>query len=657
MHLKNWSIKWKLSAGFGLIALSGLITFVIVQSAVFKAFHGEVETAEILAATRSDVRKMITSFEEMTSHTYEYMATGSPKAKAKKYEADEEAGVSGEAAEARLKGNSHFAHLSKLIQETLRIDEEQTHPSETKAIALYDAGKKKEALAYYSSTAKKARENRLQAALTLVSALNEQNKKEKIEAEAAVSKLWKVGLIIEAILFALSCAVAWLIVRGVTQPIHAIRGVVSSLATGDLTKSVNVNSSDEIGTMGKELNSSLNALCATLNQSINVAKDVRDAVGDVSESSEVSLNLCQLNTSLTNAMYQNIEEQNEAVRGMMDTTEQVASATTQVAAAAENTAQAASKGAELISIVNNATDRVIGEISVVDQSATEASSLANESGKALTAAQTAMKDIQERTNSLSTEIDSLSQMSYQIGDIVRTIHGIAEQTNLLALNAAIEAARAGEHGRGFAVVAEEVRKLAENSSQATSEIQDIINQTQTRTTEIASIIESAGKAVDDGVQLSAGAFETVTMILESIDSIARQARVAVREAGGIRESIDQATGEIENIAAIAQETSASAEELSASAEQIRQLVKVVADASDVTGDSSRRVAENVQRQQESAEELKSTCDELVSSAVKLIEHVSKFNVERRSPERLRQDAEQRNAERKAAKEETEKLAA
>jgi hypothetical protein len=128
--------------------------------------------------------------------------------------------------------------------------------------------------------------------------------------------------------------------------------------------------------------------------------------------------------------------------------------------------------------------------------ALDAASTSNKSRGAMDQISKNLAHMAQKTQMTANGVDQLSQRADQIGGIVKLIKEIADQTNLLALNAAIEAARAGEQGRGFAVVADEVRKLAERTGQATSEISSLVNSIQSETSRSRDEMErNAGEAV------------------------------------------------------------------------------------------------------------------------------------------------------------------
>ncbi|WAF88614.1 methyl-accepting chemotaxis protein [Metapseudomonas otitidis] len=121
-------------------------------------------------------------------------------------------------------------------------------------------------------------------------------------------------------------------------------------------------------------------------------------------------------------------------------------------------------------------------------------------------------EIATNLGTVADQIEGLNKQSEQITSIVQVIRGIADQTNLLALNAAIEAARAGEQGRGFAVVADEVRQLASRTSQATVEINNVVQQNQNLARSAVSSMSTTQDRAREGVELANQAGEVIREI-------------------------------------------------------------------------------------------------------------------------------------------------
>jgi heme-based aerotactic transducer len=205
----------------------------------------------------------------------------------------------------------------------------------------------------------------------------------------------------------------------------------------------------------------------------------------------------------------------------------------------------------------------------------------------------AVDRLRETVRVSTREVQEMTVQTGQIGRIVQTIQDIASQTNLLALNAAIEAARAGEHGRGFAVVAEEVRKLAEISSQSTKEITALVeaiqrgssaaaeamNRTSNEAQDALSVAEAAALALERIAGTAAettGLNRTLTSAMVNVGELADVSSEALR---AVDQAIPTVKSSIENIARVTEENSAGSEELSATAEemsaQVQELVATI----------------------------------------------------------------------------------
>lgn len=181
----------------------------------------------------------------------------------------------------------------------------------------------------------------------------------------------------------------------------------------------------------------------------------------------------------------------------------------------------------------------------------------------------------ESSKDVASKIDSLLEKSQSIGTILNTIINISEQTNLLALNAAIEAARAGESGRGFAVVAEEIRKLSEETGEATRSIEDILKAIQVEVENTKKSMDVSQEALDEAnVTL-----EKTNEAFEQIDTAIHLAIDAIGELGNRLNIVDgekeEAYESIENISSVTEETAASTEELSASMEEQAAIMETI----------------------------------------------------------------------------------
>lgn len=195
-----------------------------------------------------------------------------------------------------------------------------------------------------------------------------------------------------------------------------------------------------------------------------------------------------------------------------------------------------------------------------------------------------LKDISEEVNSSFLQVTKSMKNIVGMAD---TISGIADQTNLLALNAAIEAARAGDAGRGFAVVAEEVRKLAEESARAASQIHDHIGEIQPRIEKAESSLQEAGVVTTEGTRVARNtgeAFETIMTsvddatitgqtvagALENLANVYRDIEKELTEVNDGRQVVGAST---DNLSAAAEEQSAQAEEFAASSQSLSDMAE------------------------------------------------------------------------------------
>jgi methyl-accepting chemotaxis protein len=320
----------------------------------------------------------------------------------------------------------------------------------------------------------------------------------------------------------------------ITRPLKDGVVVANKMSEGDFAvNDVNVIFRDEAGTLANALNKTKNDLSRLFSSSISSVTSTAEQAAAVSS---------QLSQT-ANHMTQRLNEQ--ASRSA-----QVATASAEMSQTvvdiAKNAANIATSAADTLSIAQeggNVVSQTIGEVHEISSSVAESSLL----------------------------IKALGDKSKQIFEIVDVIKDIADQTNLLALNAAIEAARAGEQGRGFAVVADEVRKLAEKTSRATTEVGSMIGSIQQETEKAVNAMAKNQDRVEKGVALSTEAGNALNNILDSVNglqSMVQQIASATEEMSTVSEQISNG---IEMIAGVSKETNEKAVDIETASNNLAQL--------------------------------------------------------------------------------------
>ncbi|MFC4386505.1 methyl-accepting chemotaxis protein [Gracilibacillus marinus] len=327
----------------------------------------------------------------------------------------------------------------------------------------------------------------------------------------------------------------------ITKPLIKLKNVAQSVAEGNLNQEIETPRSkgDEISELTIAFQKMVEQLKAVL---VGIDKHADETTHSV------------------HTMKEAVVKSKQQIDALEDTIGQISQG-------AEETSEAIQQTAESIDTSSQFATQVDAKANESKTKSNDMVRQLEESNQVINGLVDGIAQIAKNQENALNDVNRLSQKAKEVENVISLVGNISEQTNLLALNASIEASRAGEEGKGFAVVAEEVRKLADQSSQAVQSISDLIKAMQQDVELVVGNINTQVTKTQEEVQKGK---ETTTVITNMADSV----HVVADVIGEISSLVDQQVKEIEstqaksqNVAAIAEETSAGAEEILATIEE------------------------------------------------------------------------------------------
>ncbi|WLG56717.1 methyl-accepting chemotaxis protein [Pseudomonas extremorientalis] len=363
--------------------------------------------------------------------------------------------------------------------------------------------------------------------------LVEINKKGTIVLSASAGQQYEVAkttiIAVAVVASLLTVLLAWLLTRSIVTPLSRAVSAAQEIATGNLTKLIEVDGDDEATRLFEAL--------------VIMQKSLRETIEMISGSATQLASAAEELSAVTEESSRGLQQQNGELEQAATAVNEMTVAVEEVARNAVSTSQASEVSTET---ARQGRDKVVQTVQ-------------------------AIQVMTEDVKAASTLVEGLAEQGRDIGKVLDVIRSIAEQTNLLALNAAIEAARAGEAGRGFAVVADEVRALAHRTAQSTREIEQMVAGIQSGTNDTVQSMALNTSRTQKTLELARAAGDALEQITDAISQINERNLViasASEEQAQVSREVDR---NLVNIRDLATQSAAGANQTSAASHELSRL--------------------------------------------------------------------------------------
>ena len=531
------SIRFKFMLGFGIIGLILVLEFIV---GFYLDEKSEKISEEVVEAYEFEVflKQRIIDHEEFVLNIFNMFLRNQPMDSVSDYKS---CGL----------GKWYYEHTPSDRIKDLFVKLEEPHiilhDTSHEIVKLFKEGNKEEAEKIFRDISLPAVDN-VKDFLFNIAEIERNHSLELLERKKDFEELNHIVNIIIKILVLLLAVIIYLImVKIIVKPIKKVSDVMSDVANGELNKKVDYQSKDEIGL----LSNSVNKMIEQLRVIVDNINQKSTSVTKGAETSEAAImELATASDEITNAITQ-IAENNDAMVGEM---EAINSSMTDV------------------DMVGSTLKDIVLES---NEAAEKTYSSALSGKKAVDVASNALADVTNTVKFATDAIAKLTERSAQIGDMVQVIEGIASQTNLLALNASIEAARAGENGRGFSVVADEIRKLAEESSKAASQIISLIENIESETTVTVNTMQMNERQVIDQIETIKVAENELSIIVDEAEKTKAKSGELRELANKIKEETENISSAINQITDAIQVNAANTEEVTASTQEQNATITLI----------------------------------------------------------------------------------
>jgi methyl-accepting chemotaxis protein len=364
----------------------------------------------------------------------------------------------------------------------------------------------------------------------------------KINANTIIYLAAAVGALLVGLLL------VGLLNRLIALPLQEISNVAERIAAGDLAVDLSEMSAsgrrDEVGVLAQTFSHMRHSLGQTAGVAGKLAaSDLRVKVTPQSGKDVLGNSFAQMVENLR----RQTRETGEAATVLGSVVTQMSASTTELAASAAQTASAVTQTTATVEEIRQTAHVSSDKARLVAENAQNASRTAQNGRHATEETSRGMERIREQMEAIGDSMIRLSEQSSAIAQIITSVDDLAQQSNLLAVNAAIEAAKAGEQGKGFAVVAQEVKSLADQSKQSTTQVRTILSDIQKATAAAVMATEQGNKAVEAGVQQASQAGESIQALSQSIDLAAQSATQIAASSQQQLIGMDQMTVAMESI--------------------------------------------------------------------------------------------------------------